>query len=116
MFAELIGGTEVVYDVGEDAHEHVHVAYLHTTLDVLLDYLRDYLPHVRLLRVAVRELERLGEAAKHQALFQVLAAGGARLDSEELPHAQPLAEVQREHLELDVASRELGNQLSREQV
>ena len=97
------GGAEVVDDVVAHLVEHGDVLDLHAPADVFLEDLLDYRSDVGSLVGELGVIHRLREAALEDVGIEFRDRARAHGQSQEALHLAVLAEVQRLHLEFDVA-------------
>ena len=107
---------KIVRDVLSDRFEHGHVTNLDPATDVLLQNLPDNGPDVGTLIDERLVSERLGKAALQDVSIELYHGIGVDRLAEKYLHVLVFLEGERLHLELDVATGQLGHELARKQV
>ncbi len=107
---------EVVDEVVAHRVEHRHMSHLGASPDVLLEDLLHDAAHVGPLLLVAVVGDDPWEPALPQVTGELLVAAGTYRFAEQLLHTEVLGEVEREDIELEIAPRELGDELAGEQV
>ena len=110
------GGAEVVDDIVAHLVEHGDVLHLHAPADVLFEDLLDDRRDVCALVGELGVVHRFREAAFEDVGVELCNRVRIHGQPQEVFHLAVFAEVQRLHLEFDVASGKLSGQLAGKQV